>query len=260
MGTAPQRKAEIPLSRELVFERVETLEGLRAQLHAQEARHSEVLEQMTYALTHDLRALVRMVHSYAQLLDRRDRAAFDATGEEFMGCILDGVQRMDLLLGDLVAYSHLFRPFEHPVGAVDSEGVLESVLLNLQDVISSSEASVTYDPLPKVMCETAQVTQLFRHLIVNAIKFRRQEPPRIHISAATDAHTATFSFRDNGLGIDARFHDQIFAIFKRLHGRGYPGNGVGLAICERIVEMHGGRIWVESEPGQGAVFQFTLPV
>jgi light-regulated signal transduction histidine kinase (bacteriophytochrome) len=241
-------------------EKAETVEELRSRLHAQQVHQAETLEQLLYVVAHDFRGLLRLVRTYSQLLDRRAGAELDTDGGEFMGYILDGAQRMDLLLGDLLVYSHLFRPFERPTEPVDSEAVLESVRLNLDNVIRGSEASVTYDPLPKVVCEATHLTQLFRHLIVNALTFRKEDPPRVHISAIADVQQATFQVRDNGPGIEARFHDQIFEIFKRLHGRAYPGNGVGLAICKRIVDLNGGRIWVESEPDRGAVFHFTLPL
>jgi len=243
-------------------EKAGSVEELRSLLHAQQVHQAETLEQLLYVIGHDFRALLRFVRSYSQLLERRGTAPVADTGElgELMDYILDGGQRLELLLGDLVVYSHLLRPFERPVETVDSEAVLESVRLNLENLIRGSEASVTYDPLPEVKCEATHLTQLFRHLIVNALTFRKEDPPRVHISAVAEVQQVTFQVRDNGPGIEAGFHDQIFDIFKRLHGRAYPGNGVGLAICKRIVDINGGRIWVESEPDQGAVFHFTLPL
>ena len=236
----------------------ETIQDIRASMRAQELRHAEALEQLTYALTHDVTELLRMVRSYMQLQSRRDLTS-EAEGKEFAGYILDGTQRVEKLLSDLVVYSRQFRPLERPPAPADSEAVLQGVLLNLDDVIRKNEASVTCDALPKVRCDSTQLGQLFRHLIVNALTFRKQDPPQIHVSAIEEASQAVFSVRDNGLGVDPRFHEQIFVIFKRLHGRNYPGNGLGLAICKRIVEQYGGRIWVESAPDQGSTFRFTLP-
>ena len=190
---------------------------------------------------------------------KRRELTESAEANEFATYILDGAQRMEQLLSDLVVYSRQFRPLDQTPVAVDSEAVLEGVLLNLDGLIRKGQASVTYDPLPKVLCDSTQLSHLFRHLLVNGLTFRGAEPARIHMSAVEQGGQAEFSVRDNGLGIDPRFHDQIFAIFKRLHGRDYPGNGMGLAICKRIVEQNGGRIWVESAPDQGSTFHFTLP-
>ena len=235
-----------------------SIEALRATIREQQLRHAEALEQLTYALMHDMSELLRMVRSYVQLEQRRELAE-NAEANEFATYIMDSAQRMEQLLSDLVVYSRQFRPQEKPASAAGAEGVLEGVLLNLDGLIRKSGASITYDRLPKVLCDNTQLGHLFRHLIVNALTFRKEEPPRIHISAVEEPNQAVFSISDNGLGIDPRFHEQIFVIFKRLQGRDYPGNGVGLAICKRIVEQNGGRIWVESAPEQGSTFRFTLP-
>jgi light-regulated signal transduction histidine kinase (bacteriophytochrome) len=232
-------------------------DALRATLREQELRHAEALEQLTYALMHDLSELLRMVRSYVQMQNRSE--SHNAEADEFATYILDGAQRMEQMLSDLVVYSRLFRPLDKPTQLSDAEAVLEGVLLNLDALIRKTNASVTYDPLPKVSCDSTHLSHLFRHLLVNAMTFRKEEPPRIHVSATDEGGEAVFSVRDNGIGIDPRFHEQIFAIFKRLHGRDYPGNGMGLAICKRIVEQNSGRIWVESTPNQGSIFQFTLP-
>ena len=237
----------------------DSIQELKAKLRAQELLHAESLEQLGYALMHDLSELLRMVRGYVQLQARREQNQQEE-GREFATYIQDRAQRMEQMLGDLVVYSHQFRPREAPLAPADSEGVLEGVLLNLGDLIRKTQANVTHGPLPKVLCDPAQLGHLFRHLIVNALTFRGEQPPRVDISAAEQPNQmALFSVSDNGLGIEPRYHEQIFMIFKRLHGREYPGNGLGLPICKRIVEQKGGRIWVESTPGQGSMFRFTLP-
>ena len=235
------------------------VEALTTQLRAEQKSHNEELRQFAYTISHDLREPMRMVASYTQLLERRYEAQLDDEGREFMRHILDAVQRMDRLLADLLSYSHQFRTPEQALSFVDAEGALQGVLLNMERTIRESGAEITYDPLPTVRFDFNQLSQLFRQLIANAITFRGAEPPRIHISATEDDDSFTLAVRDNGIGIDPRYHEQIFGIFKRLHGREYPGTGIGLAICKRIIEQHGGKISVESESGKGATFRFTLP-
>jgi len=253
------RKISLFETNEPVPHETETVEGLKSSLKAQQLSYAESFEQLAYALTHDMSELLRMVRSYIALQSRRGPSQ-GAEENEFATYILDGTQRMEQLLSELAVYANQFRPLEQPAEATDSEAVLAGVLLTLDTAIRKSETSVTYDALPKVWCDATKLGHLFRHLILNAIIFRRQEPPQIHLSAIREGSQSVFSIRDNGLGIDPRFHDQIFAIFKRLHGRDYPGNGLGLAICKRIVEQYDGRIWVESKPGHGSNFRFTLPV
>jgi light-regulated signal transduction histidine kinase (bacteriophytochrome) len=201
-----------------------------------------------------------MIASYTQLLSRRYNDKLDDDGREFMRYILDGVHTMERLLEDLLTYSLQLRPLDQPSSAVDSEAVAHGVLLNLDKLILESGADITYGNLPVVQSNFTQLSQVFRQLITNAIRFRSAEPPRIQISATGSDDEVTFSFEDNGLGIEPRYHQEIFRAFKRLQGRQYPGTGLGLAIAKRIVEQHGGKIWVESEPGHGATFRFTVPV
>ncbi len=235
------------------------IQELRTRIRSEEARHSSELTQFAQAASHDMREALRMVASYTQLLNRHCAGQLDEDGREFMRYILDGVETMERLLEDLLNYSLQLRPLDRPPSTVDAEAVARGVLMNLEKQIRESSAEITYEGLPAVQADFTHLSQVFHQLISNSIKFRGSEPPRIHISAAQIDDEVTFSFRDNGQGIDPRFHEEIFRAFKRLHGREVPGTGVGLAISKRIIEQYGGRIWVESEPGQGAVFRFTLP-
>jgi len=251
-GVAPRLEAE---AQQLQA----TIEELHARIRKEEARHSEELRQFAYAVSHDLREPLRMIASYSQLLNRRYANQLDNDASEFVGFIVGGVHRMEKLLADLLSYSHQFRPLEAPPALVDPEVVLQGVLLAIEKEIQQSGAKVAHDPLPKINFDFGRLTQLFRQLITNSIKFRGADPPQIHLAAVEADHETIFSVGDNGIGIDPRYHEQIFGIFRRLHGRESPGTGIGLAICKRIVEQHGGRIWVESEPGTGAIFHFSVP-
>jgi chemotaxis family two-component system sensor kinase Cph1 len=237
----------------------EHAEDFEARLLAEQKRHQEEFRQFAYAVSHDLREPVRMIASYTQLLDRRYQAQLDDDGLEFMRYILEATQRIDRLLSDLLTYSHQFRTADKPLDLVDPEGALQGAILMLDGSIKESGAQVTNDPLPSILFDFAQLTQLFRQLIANSIMFRSSQPPKIHVSAIDAGAAVQFSVRDNGIGIDPRYHEQIFGVFKRLQGREFPGTGIGLAISKRIVEQRGGKIWVESELGQGATFQFTVP-
>jgi len=237
----------------------ERVDDFEARLLAEQKRHTEEFRQFAYAVSHDLREPVRMIASYTQLLERRYQAQFDSDGLEFMRYIVDATQRMDRLLGDLLTYSHQFRTADQPLELVGPEGALNGAVLMVDAAVKESGAQVNNGPLPSVMFDFAQLTQLFRQLITNSIMFRGSEPPRIHVSAIDRVDETQFSFRDNGIGIDPRYHEQIFGVFKRLHGREFPGTGIGLAISKRIVEQRGGKIWVESQLGQGATFHFTIP-
>lgn len=236
-----------------------TAQEWEARLLAEQKRHHEEFRQFAYAVSHDLREPIRMIVSYTQLLDRRYKGETDHDAAEFMGYILEATQRMDRLLGDLLTYSHQFRTLDQPLERVEPEGALQGAMLMIDNDIRVAGAQITNDPLPPVLFDFAQLTQLFRQLIANSITFRSPEPPQIHISAINTGDAVQFSVRDNGMGIDPRYHDQIFGVFKRLHGREFAGTGIGLAICKRIIEQRGGRIWVESEPGKGATFHFTVP-
>ena len=226
---------------------------------AELVRANEELRSFGYAASHDLREPLRTVASYTQLLNRRYQDRFDDEAKEFMSYIVDSVHRMDSLLSDLLAYSHQLNSTDQTLTLVDTEAVLAGVLMNLDSAIRESGTEITHDPLPQVMSDFVQLGQVFQNLIGNSIKYRSADPPRIHISAEEREDEWIFSFRDNGIGIDPRYHDQIFGIFKRLHGREYPGTGIGLALVKRVIERQGGRIWVESELGSGSTFRFTIP-
>jgi light-regulated signal transduction histidine kinase (bacteriophytochrome) len=234
-------------------------EDFETRLLAEQKRHQEEFRQFAYAVSHDLREPIRMIVSYTQLLDRRYQAQLDGDGAEFMRYILDATQRMDRLLGDLLTYSHQFRSLDQPLELLMPEGALQGAILMLGPAVQESAAQITNDPLPQVLSDFAQLTQLFRQLVANSIMFRGSQPPKIHVSAIDTGDAIQFSIQDNGIGIDPHYHEQIFGVFKRLHGRELPGTGIGLAICKRIVEQRGGKIWVESELGHGAKFCFTIP-
>jgi light-regulated signal transduction histidine kinase (bacteriophytochrome) len=223
------------------------------------ARSNEDLEQFAYVASHDLQEPLRMVTSYVQLLARRYQGRLDSDANEFIGFAADGAVRMRKLINDLLTYSRVgMRGNE--LEPTDSEAALAQSVNDLKVAIEESGALVTHDPLPTVMADRPQLGQLFQNLIGNAIKFRSNEPPRVHISASRNGNGWTFSVRDNGIGIAPEYSERIFVIFQRLHSREeYAGTGIGLAICKKIVDRHGGRIWVNSEVGKGATFYFTLP-
>ncbi len=221
-------------------------------------RSNEELQQFAYVASHDLQEPLRMISSYTQLLGRRYGDRLDGDAQEFMGFIVDGAARMKQLIEDLLAYSRVGtrgKEFQE----VDSGASLARALANLRTAQESSDAVVTHDAMPKVMADGAQLAQVFQNLIGNAIKFRAEEAPRIHVGAETTGTVWVFTVKDNGIGLDTQYADRIFMMFQRLHNKAeYPGTGIGLAIVKKIVERHGGRIWVESEPGKGATFGFTI--
>lgn len=223
------------------------------------ARSNKELEQFAYVASHDLQEPLRMVSSYLSLLERRYKGKLDQDADDFIHFAVDGAMRMQQLIKDLLTYSRVGtrgKPFE----PTDSYQALAAALDNLQIAVQEAGATITHDPLPTVMADGSQLTQLFQNLVGNAIKFHGAEKPVIHIGASEAEGEWVFTVRDNGIGIAAENFERIFVIFQRLHSREeYPGTGIGLSVCKRIVERHGGRIWVESEPGKGATFCFTLP-
>lgn len=217
------------------------------------------LEQFAYAASHDLQEPLRMVSSYVQLLAKRYQGKLDSDADDFIEYVVDGASRMQGMINDLLVYSRVGR-LEEPLKPVDCQAVLEQVLANLEAAIEESGAVVTHDTLPEVSADTSQLVQLFQNLIGNAVRFRSDEPLQVHIGAGRKDDQWLFWVRDNGIGIDPHYAERIFTIFQRLHPRSeYPGTGIGLAICKRIVEGHGGRIWVDSRLGKGATFYFTIP-
>jgi light-regulated signal transduction histidine kinase (bacteriophytochrome) len=198
-----------------------------------------------------------MVALYGQLFQRRHSGNLDEEAAQALGFMITGAQRMEMLLRDLLVYSQTGSDQEAP-GPVDCQDILASVTQNLQLSIEQNKATVTWGPLPEIRAHEIRIVQLFQNLIGNALKFRGSEPPKVHVAARREGREWIFSVRDNGIGIDPAEAEAVFAIFKRLRTE-IPGTGVGLAICKKIVERHGGRIWVESEPGRGSTFFFTIP-
>jgi light-regulated signal transduction histidine kinase (bacteriophytochrome) len=200
------------------------------------------------------------VASFTQLLAEDYRGRLDTEADEYIHFVVDGANRMQQLINDLLEYSRV-RTTGQPFEITDCEEVLDQVLANLRAAIEENRAVITHDPLPAIPADEGQMVQLLQNFISNAIKFRSAETPRIHVTAKPEGGEWVFSVKDNGIGIEPQFHQRIFVIFQRLHGREeYPGTGIGLAICKRVVDRHGGRIWVESEPQKGATFYFTIPV
>lgn len=217
------------------------------------------LNQFAYAASHDLQEPLRMVSLYSQMLQRRYGEKLGPEADQFISYVVGGARRMEMLLKDLLAYSQTGSSDEGPAQPLNLGSVVEKVLPNLQASIEQNGAIITWDSLPTVQAHEIRLVQLIQNLIGNAIKYRSAAAPRIHISAEQDHTGFIISVEDNGIGIDPEYGQQIFGIFKRLHGQNYPGTGIGLAICQRIVERYGGRIWVESAVGKGSRFRFNLP-
>jgi light-regulated signal transduction histidine kinase (bacteriophytochrome) len=222
-------------------------------------RSNEDLAQFAHAASHDLQEPLRTIASYTELLSRRYAGKLGEEADQFIKFALDAANRMHILIRDLLAFSQVHDQEHLPGGLVDTKQILEQAMANLKQAIDESKASITNSGLPTVEGDSAQLVQVFQNLLSNAIKYRGPEPPSVHISAKLQAGEWTFAFEDNGLGFESRDAKRIFDIFKRLHGRDIPGTGIGLALCKKIVERHGGRIWVESEPGKGSIFSFTIP-
>ena len=227
---------------------------------AELARSNAELQQFAFVASHDLQEPLRMVASYTQLLAKRYKGKLDADADEFVGYAVDGANRMRQLIQDLLAYSRV-NAEEESFEPTSVEAIVDAALRNVQGTIEESQAMVTRDPLSTVRGNEKQLLQLFQNLLSNALKFRGEQSPCVHVSAKRHDHEWLFSVRDNGIGIDPQYADRIFIVFQRLHTIAeYPGTGIGLAICKKIVERHGGRMWVESQLGKGATFYFTIPI
>lgn len=237
-------------------------ERTAALLESNEAlrKSNEDLNQFAYAASHDLQEPLRLVALYSQILQRKFIDRLDPQADQYISYVISGAHRMEALLRDLLDYSQVgSSPGEGPAGPVASSDALRKALLNLQASIDQNQAVVTFNGLPTVQAHEIRLVQLLQNLVSNAIKYRSPQPPKIHVDAQRRPGNWLFSVQDNGIGIKPEYALQIFGIFKRLHGSTYPGTGIGLAICERIVNGYGGQIWVESVPGKGSTFYFTLP-
>ena len=224
------------------------------------ARSNAELEQFAYVSSHDLQEPLRMIGSYLQLLQRKYHGELDDKADKYIDFAVDGASRMQNLINDLLEFSRVTTR-ANEFKSTNCEFILNQVLSNLEVSINENEAIISHNHLPTVMADSTQLTQVFQNLISNAIKFRSEKTPKIAISAREESDNWIFSVADNGIGIDPKHCDRIFEVFKRLHKRReYPGTGIGLSICKKIVERHGGHIWVESEPNNGSIFYFTLPI
>jgi light-regulated signal transduction histidine kinase (bacteriophytochrome) len=223
-------------------------------------RSNTELEQFAYVASHDLQEPLRMITGYTNLLAKRYGGKLDEDADEFMAFAVNGAKRMYVLINDLLSYSRVGTDAK-ALTRTNCEDTLAKTLAGLQLAIKESGAMITHDDLPTVMADETQMGQLFQNLLGNAIKYRSKNPPEIHVGCKRDAGSWVFSVKDNGIGIDPKYSERIFVIFQRLHTRDeYSGTGIGLAICKKIVERHGGKIWIESALGQGTTCFFTLPV
>ncbi len=223
-------------------------------------RSNEELQQFAYVASHDLQQPLRMVASYTQLLAKRYKDKLDKDANEFIKYAVDGANNMKTLIEDLLEYSRI-QTRGNPFEVINFEEVLKDVLFSFHETIKEKDAEITHDYLPNILADKTQLIQVFQNLIDNALKFRSKDPVRIHISAKKNKKNWQFSVKDNGIGIDPEYFDRIFIIFQRLHRKSeYPGTGIGLALCKRIIERHNGKIWVESKVGKGSTFHFTIPI
>jgi PAS domain S-box-containing protein len=237
--------------------------GSSTDIHEQKEKEEELrranedLQQFAYSASHDLQEPIRNVAVYSEIVAKRYHNLLDPEGQQFLGFLTEGGRRLATLIDDLLAYTRA-GVVEPGATTADASAVLLQVLTGLSETIRQCEGKVTYEPLPEISMSQTHLQQVFQNLITNALKYRQVEPPEIHISAIHQGAAWRFSVRDNGIGIDPEYKEKIFGVFKRLH-RNYSGTGIGLAICQRVVARYGGRIWVESSPGKGATFFFTVP-
>jgi signal transduction histidine kinase len=243
-----------------VFKRLNTANVALQESNQALQRANEDLNVFAFSASHDLQEPLRNISLYSQMLQRRYRGKLDPQCDEYIAYLVDGAARMSELIRDLLAYIQASNIHSQGVSAIPAALAVEKALAALKTAALASSAVVDYGELPDVAVEPVHLQQLFQNLISNAIKYRSEKPPVIYISAADTGQYWEFSVKDNGLGIDPQYNRQIFKPFKRLHGRAsHPGTGIGLAICEKIVDRYGGRIWINSEPGKGSDFRFTLP-
>jgi PAS domain S-box-containing protein len=241
-----------------ITDRKQTEDALRSAV-AELGRSNEELAQFAYIASHDLQEPLRMVASFLQLIDKRYTTLLDDEGKKYIRFAVDGAKRMQTLIHALLSLSRI-QTRARPAELTDCAKVFRSVITDHQLAIAEADATVTCDALPTLMADSVQIAQLFQNLLGNALKFRSKDPVRIHFGATRISDAWQFSISDNGIGFEPQFYDRVFGIFQRLRsGDDLPGTGIGLAICKKIVERHGGRIWVTSEPGRGSTFFFTIP-
>ena len=243
------------------FVKILSDETARKELQDSLSESNAALEQFAYVASHDLQEPLRTMSAFSQLLTKKYDGKLDSEADKYLAFIVDASQRMSDLVRDLLEYARAATEEERPSSVALDED-LEAALTHLTQAVEESGASITHDPMPTIQVDRGQMVRLFQNLIGNALKYRKpDQPPKIHVSAEQIGREWVFTVQDNGIGFDPEYVGTIFMPFKRLHQVGeYPGSGVGLAICKRIVESHGGRIWAESKPGEGATFRFTLPV
>jgi PAS domain S-box-containing protein len=257
LGCWQESDAMVAISRDVTEKKEAELK--LAQYARDLKRSNEELEQFAYVASHDLQEPLRMVTNYLGLLERQYKGILDKNADEFIFYAVDGASRMQTLINDLLEYSRISTRAK-PFAPTHCEEVFQRVSENLSLLREEHNGTITHDPLPVVYADESQLEKVFQNLIANGIKFHSTSPPTVHVSAQEIDGNWVFSVMDNGIGIDPQFFDRIFVIFQRLHGRStYPGTGIGLAICKGVVERHGGTIWVESVPGEGSTFYFTLP-
>jgi len=253
---------QVTVSRDELAREVEGRKQVEAQLKTAVLdleRSNRDLEEFAYISSHDLQEPLRKIANFSDMLVHQYQGRLDERAERYFGYITDGAKRMQTLINDLLSYSRVGRA-EMPRVPASLEDILKGTLSDLQALIQESGAEISHDPLPNLQINPHQVGQLLQNLIGNGIKFHGHQSPRIHLAARQEGQEWVISVRDNGIGFDPQYAEGIFKVFKRLHAKEeYPGTGIGLAVCKKIVERHGGRIWAESEPGHGATFYFTIP-
>ncbi|HEX6360534.1 sensor histidine kinase [Actinophytocola sp.] len=255
--------ADVNMMRERILQELSALKAAHTQLDQRSTdleRSNAELEQFAYIASHDLQEPLRKVASFCQLLERRYKRQLDERADQYIAFAVDGAKRMQILINDLLAFSRVGRVVREHV-KVSCDDVLEQAIANVSYAIEQAEAAVEADPLPTVSAEVPLLTTVFQNLISNALKFRGEESPRVRITVRRAGDFWEFAVSDNGIGIDEEFAERIFVIFQRLHNKAdYPGTGIGLAMCRKIIEFHGGRIWLDTTVESGSRFCFTLPV